>query len=58
MLMSLGSAHKAAHPDQFKITDEAKDMYPPLRDIEGKYSATEVHLQVYDGALVYFPTSR
>lgn len=28
-------------------------MYPPLRDIEGKYAPTEVHLQVYDGMYLH-----
>ncbi|KAJ9106187.1 hypothetical protein QFC21_001331 [Naganishia friedmannii] len=41
-------AHKAAHPDQYPLKESVKEMMPLLRDIEGKYAPTQVHLQVYD----------
>ncbi|WVQ67321.1 uncharacterized protein L199_005517 [Kwoniella botswanensis] len=42
-------AHKAANPDAYPIRDDVRPMLPSLDGIEEKYSATNVHLQVYDG---------
>nr|XP_019046586.1 hypothetical protein I302_05336 [Kwoniella bestiolae CBS 10118]OCF25516.1 hypothetical protein I302_05336 [Kwoniella bestiolae CBS 10118] len=43
-------AHKAANPDAYPIRDDVKELLPSLKGIEEKHSATNVHLQVYDGA--------
>jgi len=50
------SAHKAAYPDRFPITDSVRTLYPPLISIEDRYNATSVHLQVYDGEIVSYLT--
>ncbi|TFY75920.1 hypothetical protein EWM64_g8092 [Hericium alpestre] len=49
------AAHKAAHPDQYPVWDEAKKMYPALDGIEERYGPTPVHLQVYDDAAHILP---
>ncbi|KAF8629564.1 hypothetical protein AX15_003377 [Amanita polypyramis BW_CC] len=49
------TAHKAANPAQYAVHPLARDLYPPLREIEGKYSPTKVHLQVYDDAAHVLP---
>ncbi|PCH35593.1 alpha/beta-hydrolase [Wolfiporia cocos MD-104 SS10] len=49
-------AHKAAHPDQHRVKDEAREMYPALRGIEERFGPTKVHLQVYDDAAHVLPT--
>ena len=43
------SAHKAAYPERFPISEDAKKMYPVLNGIEERCKATPVHLQLYDG---------
>ncbi|PPQ64555.1 hypothetical protein CVT24_008457 [Panaeolus cyanescens] len=44
------TAHKAAHPEKYPISDEARALYPALVGIEQRYKPTSVHLQVYDDA--------
>ncbi|KLO13653.1 alpha/beta-hydrolase [Schizopora paradoxa] len=51
----LYSAHKAAHPDRYKVKPEAREMYPSLEGIEERYGPTKVHLQVYDEAAHVLP---
>ncbi|EKM53370.1 uncharacterized protein PHACADRAFT_259700 [Phanerochaete carnosa HHB-10118-sp] len=48
-------AHKATYPDKYHVKQEARDLYPALNDIEGKYGPTLVHLQVYDDAAHILP---
>lgn len=49
------SAHKAANPEAYPIRAEVKNLLPSLRDIDGKYPPTRVHLQVYDGTCHVLP---
>ncbi|KAF8841752.1 alpha/beta-hydrolase [Paxillus ammoniavirescens] len=49
------SAHKAADPSQFPLTDEARALYPPLVGIEERHAKTPVHLQVYDDTAHVLP---
>ncbi|PPQ79997.1 hypothetical protein CVT26_004401 [Gymnopilus dilepis] len=44
------TAHKAAYPERYPITNQARELYPPLRGIEEHCKPTSVHLQVYDEA--------
>ena len=46
------SAHKAAYPDRYPITDSTRALYPSLISIEDRCKATSVHLQVYDGKIL------
>ena len=48
------SAHKAAYPDRFPITDSTRALYPSLISIEDRCKATSVHLQVYDGEILSY----
>jgi hypothetical protein len=50
-LSFFSSAHKAANPAQYAVHPTAQELYPPLREIEGKHSPTKVHLQIYDGMM-------
>ena len=50
------SAHKAAYPDRFPITDSTRALYPSLISIEDRCKATSVHLQVYDGEILSYHT--
>ena len=50
------SAHKAAYPDRFPITDSIRELYPSLISIEDRFKATSVHLQVYDGEILSYHT--
>ncbi|KAF8119416.1 hypothetical protein EV363DRAFT_1441476 [Boletus edulis] len=49
------SAHKARDPSRFPLRDEARALYPPLVDIEGRHGPTQVHLQVYDDTAHVLP---
>ncbi|KAF8703687.1 hypothetical protein AX14_014142 [Amanita brunnescens Koide BX004] len=49
------TAHKAANPAQYAVHPTAQELYPPLREIEGKHSPTKVHLQIYDDAAHVLP---
>ena len=44
------SAHRAADPSKYPVSEETKRLYPALAGIEGRLRPTTVHLQVYDGA--------
>ena len=46
------SAHRAAYPDRFPITDFTRALYPSLISIEERCKGTSVHLQVYDGEIL------
>ena len=48
------SAHKAANPAQYAVHPTSQELYPPLREIEGKHSPTKVHLQIYDGTILQY----
>ncbi|KAG1878876.1 hypothetical protein F4604DRAFT_1580013 [Suillus subluteus] len=49
------SAHKAAHPSRYPLKEEVRSLYPPLKGIEGRFSPTAVHLQVYDDTAHILP---
>jgi acetyl esterase/lipase len=49
------SAHKAAHPSRYPLKEEVRSLYPPLKGIEGRFSPTAVHLQVYDDTAHVLP---
>ncbi|KDR75638.1 hypothetical protein GALMADRAFT_248228 [Galerina marginata CBS 339.88] len=42
------SAHKAAYPEKYPVSDVARQLYPSLNGIEKRCKPTSVHLQVYD----------
>ncbi|KAG8901770.1 hypothetical protein FRB99_005108 [Tulasnella sp. 403] len=42
------TAHKAAHPAEYPIKEESRDLYPALENINDRFGPTDVHLQVYD----------
>ncbi|KAI0253635.1 hypothetical protein BJV78DRAFT_1190869 [Lactifluus subvellereus] len=42
------SAHRAANPDKYPVSEEVKKLYPAYEGIEGRIKSTTVHLQVYD----------
>lgn len=44
------SAHRAADPSKYPVSEETKRLYPALAGVEGRIRPTTVHLQVYDGA--------
>lgn len=49
-------SHKAACPDKYPVTDNARSLYPALRGIEDKHlEPTKIHLQVYDDTPHVFP---
>ncbi|KAJ3513986.1 hypothetical protein NLJ89_g2641 [Agrocybe chaxingu] len=44
------TAHKAAYPEKYPVTEDARQLYPSLVGIEERHpKPTSVHLQVYDG---------
>ena len=43
------SAHRAANPAKYPVSEEVKQLYPAYEGIEGRTKPTTVHLQVYDG---------
>jgi hypothetical protein len=45
-------AHRAAHPDQYPVRDETREMYPIFKHIGSDIQPTSVHLQVYDGIVI------
>ncbi|KIL68736.1 hypothetical protein M378DRAFT_70444 [Amanita muscaria Koide BX008] len=49
------TAHKAANPSRYPVHPSAQELYPPLQGIQHKYSASRVHLQVYDDAAHVLP---
>ena len=54
----VSSAHKAANPAHYAVHPTAQELYPPLREIEGKHSPTKVHLQIYDGKILQYVAAR
>jgi len=44
------SAHRAADPSKYPVSEETKRLYPALAGVERRMRPTTVHLQVYDGA--------
>jgi acetyl esterase/lipase len=53
-LLSIISAHKAAHPQIYPVKPEARRLYSKLNGIESRCVPTKVHLQVYDRKTLYF----
>ncbi|KAF9243236.1 Alpha/Beta hydrolase protein [Melanogaster broomeanus] len=49
------SAHKAADPSRYPVTDAARALYPPLVGIEERHAPTPVHFQVYDDTAHVLP---
>ncbi|KAK2463097.1 hypothetical protein APHAL10511_004752 [Amanita phalloides] len=49
------TSHKAANPTQYTINPLARELYPPLQEIEERYSPTKVQLQIYDDAAHVLP---
>ncbi|KAI0260172.1 hypothetical protein BC834DRAFT_902176 [Gloeopeniophorella convolvens] len=49
------AAHRAAHPDQYPVSEETKKMYPAFESIETHLRPTPVHLQVYDDVAHVLP---
>ncbi|KAI9460341.1 hypothetical protein F5148DRAFT_1150733 [Russula earlei] len=49
------TAHRAANPANFPVSEEAKQLYPALVGVEGRLKPTMVHLQVYDDAAHVLP---
>jgi hypothetical protein len=49
ILTTSSSAHKAAYPEKYPISDRVRGIYPVLNGIETRCKPTPVHLQVYDG---------
>jgi acetyl esterase/lipase len=45
----IDSAHRAANPAKYPVSEEAKRLYPALAGVERRLKPTAVHLQVYDG---------
>lgn len=43
------SAHRAANPAKYPVSEEAKRLYPALAGVERRMKPTAVHLHVYDG---------
>jgi hypothetical protein len=43
------SAHRAANPTKYPVSEEVKRLYPAYEGIEGRMKSSTVHLQVYDG---------
>jgi hypothetical protein len=43
------SAHRAADPSKYPVSEETKRLYPAVAGVEGRMRPTKVHLQVYDG---------
>jgi hypothetical protein len=43
------SAHRAANPAKYPVSEETKRLYPALAGVERRMKPTTVHLQVYDG---------
>ncbi|EGO26401.1 hypothetical protein SERLADRAFT_414458 [Serpula lacrymans var. lacrymans S7.9] len=49
------TAHKAANPSKFPLSNNARELCPTLVGIEGRYGPTSVHLQVYDDTAHVLP---
>ncbi|KAH8984792.1 alpha beta-hydrolase [Lactarius hatsudake] len=51
----LFTAHRAANPEKYPVSEEVKKLYPAYEGIENKMKPTMVHLQVYDDAAHVLP---
>ncbi|KAI0301664.1 Alpha/Beta hydrolase protein [Multifurca ochricompacta] len=49
------TAHRAAHPEKFSVSDDVKMFYPTLEKAKDKMRSTPVHLQIYDDAAHILP---
>ncbi|KAH8985534.1 Alpha/Beta hydrolase protein [Lactarius akahatsu] len=51
----LFTAHRAANPEKYPVSEEVKKLYPAYEGIENRTKPTMVHLQVYDDAAHVLP---
>ncbi|KAI9452278.1 Alpha/Beta hydrolase protein [Lactarius psammicola] len=51
----LYTAHRAANPEKYPVSDAVKKLYPAYDGIESRMKPTTVHLQVYDDAAHVLP---
>ncbi|KAH8984794.1 Alpha/Beta hydrolase protein [Lactarius hatsudake] len=51
----LFTAHRAANPEKYPVSEEVKKLYPAYKGIESRMKPTMVHLQVYDDAAHVLP---
>ncbi|KAH8985537.1 Alpha/Beta hydrolase protein [Lactarius akahatsu] len=51
----LFTAHRAANPEKYPVSDAVKKLYPAYEGIENRMKPTMVHLQVYDDAAHVIP---
>ncbi|KAH9020634.1 alpha beta-hydrolase [Lactarius pseudohatsudake] len=51
----LFTAHRAANPEKYPVSEEVKKLYPAYEGIENRMKPTMVHLQVYDDAAHVLP---
>ncbi|KAI9441920.1 alpha beta-hydrolase [Lactarius indigo] len=49
------TAHRAANPEKYPVSEEVKKLYPVYEGIESRMKPTTVHLQVYDDAAHVLP---
>ncbi|KAI9441921.1 hypothetical protein H4582DRAFT_2055716 [Lactarius indigo] len=49
------TAHRAANPEKFPVSEDVKRFYPAIEGKEDKMRATAVHLQIYDDAAHILP---
>ncbi|KAI0301668.1 hypothetical protein B0F90DRAFT_287335 [Multifurca ochricompacta] len=49
------TAHRAANPEKYAISEEVKKLYPAYEGIENRMKPTTVHLQVYDDTAHVIP---
>ena len=50
LMSASDSAHRAADPSKYPVSEGTTRLYPALAGVEGRMRPTTVHLQVYDGA--------
>ncbi|KAH9055377.1 Alpha/Beta hydrolase protein [Lactarius vividus] len=51
----LFTAHRAANPEKYPVSEEVKKLYPAYKGVENRMKPTTVHLQVYDDAAHVIP---
>lgn len=49
------TAHKAANPENYPLTDAARELYPPLEALQSQNQPTSVHIQIYDDTAHILP---
>ncbi|KAI0253633.1 hypothetical protein BJV78DRAFT_157028 [Lactifluus subvellereus] len=49
------SAHRAAYPEKFPLSEDVKEIYPLLGNVKDKMRSTAVHIQIYDDAAHILP---